>query len=184
MVGWGCADRRWFVSIALSNLIGLGLAGCGPSLQPIASSALNSRQNDEQPALSGDGRFLAYMSNRGGQRSILLYDLQRQQLVEAPRLNRQGALAESPSLSYTGRYIVYMVSSQGRPELAIYDRATQRSEILLIGYRGWICHPNVSPDGRYITFESGGRGQWDIEVIDRGPMIELDLPDGQQLSNP
>ncbi|NES19777.1 MAG: biopolymer transporter Tol, partial [Symploca sp. SIO3E6] len=25
------------------------------------------------------------------------------------------------------------------------------------------------------------RGQWDIEVLDRGPNIELDIPDGTRL---
>jgi hypothetical protein len=28
------------------------------------------------------------------------------------------------------------------------------------------------------VFESGDHGQWDIEVLDRGPNIELDIPDG------
>jgi len=28
-------------------------------------------------------------------------------------------------------------------------------------------NPSISPDGRYIVFESGSRGQWDIEVLDR-----------------
>jgi len=39
--------------------------------------------------------------------------------------------------------------------------------------------PRISPDGRFIVFESGARGQWDIEVLDRGTNIELDLPEGQ-----
>jgi len=40
---------------------------------------------------------------------------------------------------------------------------------------------NISPDGRYIVFESGSRG-WDIEVLDRGSNIELDIRNGAPAS--
>jgi len=29
-----------------------------------------------------------------------------------------------------------------------------------------------------VAFESSDRGQWDIEVLDRGPTVELDIPNG------
>jgi Tol biopolymer transport system component len=139
---------------------------------------LNSLYTDEQPALSGNGRFLAFVSNRNGKRNILLYDLQQQQFVDIPRLNRRDAIAESPSISNNGRYIVYTASDSGRPEIELYDRVTNRWQVITIGYRGWFRNPSISADGRYIVFESGRRGQWDIELIDRGPLIELDIVDG------
>lgn len=43
-------------------------------------------------------------------------------------------------------------------------------------------NPSISPDGRYVVFESSTRGQWDIEVLDRGPTIELDIPNGTTVS--
>lgn len=152
------------------------LTGCEGANRPIGPTTLNSRQNDEQPTFSGDGRLLAFVSNRYGGRNILLFDLERQQFLNLPYLNRRDAIAEHPSLSYTGRYIVYLASDQGRPEVELYDRITRRTEILTIGYRGWIRNPTISPNGRYVTFETGGRGQWDIEVLDRGPSVELDSP--------
>ena len=45
-------------------------------------------------------------------------------------------------------------------------------------------NPQISADGRYIVFETARRGQWDIEVLDRGPLIELDIPDGTPVVNP
>lgn len=150
---------------------------CGPNDAFGDSLALNSRYNDEQPALSGNGGFVAFVSNRTGSRSILLYDLKQQQLMPLQGLNRQETVAESPSLSHTGRYIAYITSDQGKPEVALYDRATQQSQILTQAYPSWVRHPSISPDGRYIVFESASRGQWDIEVLDRGPNIELDIPD-------
>jgi Tol biopolymer transport system component len=164
----------------LTVLLGLGLVSlpaCSPNELSPDSLQLDSRYNDEQPALSGDGRFVAFVSNREGARAILLYDRRQQQFVNLPRLNRRDAIAESPSLSYSGRYIAYIASDRARPELELYDRATQQTQVLTSSYRGWVRNPSISPDGRYIAFETGLRGQWDIEVLDRGANIELDLPD-------
>ncbi len=114
-----CRDSKrgkwyWFnASIRLGLLASLTVA-CGTQEgSPTVSAEFDSRHNDEQPALSGDGRFLAFVSNRNGNRGILLYDLKQRQLVDLPRLNRGDAIAESPSLSYTGRYIVYVTSASG-----------------------------------------------------------------------
>ncbi|MGE5656424.1 MAG: TolB family protein [Actinomycetota bacterium] len=175
--------RPWLHLGLTIVLLGL-VASCGPGNLSVRPFALNSRYNDEQPALSGNGRYLAFVSNRGSQRNILLYDLQQQGFVELPRFNRRDAIAESPSLSNNARYIVYIASNSGRPELELYDRLTSSTQILTLGYRGWFRHPSISPDGRYIAFESSRRGQWDIEVIDRGPFIELDLLDGQPIATP
>ena len=161
--------------------MGLFLAGlvaaCSPIQNVIGPSSLNSGYADEQPALSGNGRFLALVSNRFGGRGILLYDLQERRLVDLPGLNRRGAIAEQPSLSYTGRYIAYTGDDRGKPVIAVYDRISSQSQALTLWYRGQVRHPGISPDGRYIVFESGSRGQWDIEVIDRGPNIDLDRPE-------
>ena len=169
-------QQKWIVLVLCLALM---VVGCDASDRPTSPNTLNSSYNDEQPALSGNGRFLAFVSNRNGRRNILLYDLQQQQLLDLPRLNRRQIIAdESPSLSRTGRYLVYIGSDQARPIVALYDRATQQSQILTPWYLGGVRHPSISPDGRYVAFESISRGEWDIEVLDRGPNIELDLADG------
>lgn len=170
--GWICIHAGFILATLLT--------ACEQSPVLTGPSELDSRFNDEQPALSGNGRYLAFVSNREGTRGIWLYDLRDKRFVILPRLNRRDAIGESPSLSYTGRYIVYVASDSARPEIELYDRATQQIQILTIGYRGWFRNPKVSPDGRYIVFETGSRGQWDIEVLDRGSGIELDIPDYQR----
>jgi len=70
------------------GVVGLAVA-CSPVERLGDPAALNSRYTDEQPALSGNRRFLAFVSNRNGSRNILMYDLQQQHLISLPRLNRR-----------------------------------------------------------------------------------------------
>ena len=167
------------------SLIGLGflvgVTGCSQvSLE--GELPLNSRYRDEQPALSGDGRWLAFVTNRNGKNEIAIYNLLERQFVHWDGLNSSSQIAASPSLSRTGRYVVYISSARGRSDIVLYDRATGRSEILTLGYHSWLRNPRISPNGRYIVFETSRRGQWDIEVLDRGPKIELDMADGPPLT--
>lgn len=175
--------KKW-LPWAIGAILAPWLTACESANLQSLPVALNSRYNDGQPALSGDGRLLAFVSNRNGSSQIFLYDLQERRFVDLSGLNAYQAIAESPSLSRTGRYITYISSLQGRPDIVLYDRATRRSEILTQGYPSWLRNPHISPDGRYIAFETSRRGQWDIEVLDRGPNIELDLLDGTPVGNP
>lgn len=170
-------QRCWRLGISIFLLA--SLTACSSMNNKRVFVSLNSRYNEEQPNISGSGRFLVFVSNRGGQRNILLYDLQLRQFIDLPRFNRRDAIAENPSISNNARYIVYIASDSGKPELELYDRVRGQAQILTLGYRGWFRNPSISPDGRYIVFESSRNGQWDIEVIDRGPNIELDILDSK-----
>jgi hypothetical protein len=165
------------------SLISLTTA-CSQNQGFSAPMALNSRYAEHQPSLSANGRFLAFVSDRLGGQGIFVYDLQRQQFVDLPGLNRPHSLRESPSLSATGRYIVYTADNRGQPEIELYDRATRRSQALTRSYPGWVRHPSISPEGRYISFESSREGGWNIEVLDRGNSIELDRLDRSDFNSP
>jgi Tol biopolymer transport system component len=168
----------WALGLTLVGLI----TACSAPDRPVASVSLNSRYNDEQPAISGDGRWLAFVSSRNGRSQILIYDLREKRFVELPGLMLREAIAQHPSLSLTGRYLTYIVNDRGRADIALYDRALGRSEILSRNYPSWIANPKISPNGRYIVFETARRGQWDVEVLDRGPEIEFDLPEGSPVN--
>lgn len=170
-LNWLC----WVLGICI---LSLAIAACSPSDRQVClPGSLNSLYSDEQPALSGDGRWLAYVSNRGGKHRLLLYDLQDRCLISLPRIPAT-VVAEHPSLSYTGRYLTYLTSDRGKIVLTLYDRATQQAQVVSQWYQAWVRNPSISPDGRYIAFESSKNGQWDIEILDRGDRVELDIPDG------
>ncbi|HLO84698.1 MAG TPA: hypothetical protein VK203_06750 [Nostocaceae cyanobacterium] len=177
---WLQKSIHWSLVFGLTSL----LVSCGSGNLPIGSTSVNTRYTEEQPALSGNGRFLAFISNRNGRQQLLLYDLEARNFISTPGLSRPDTIVESPSLSYTGRFICYLISEQGRPVIALYDRATQQPQIMTPVYRGLVKNPQISPDGRYIVFESSSRGQWDIEVLDRGPTVELDIPNGTTVTPP
>jgi Tol biopolymer transport system component len=174
---------RWFGWGFSCSLLVL-LSACNSTPTASGPAEINSRYNEEQPAISGNGRWLAMVSNRRGTSEIMLYDLQGRRFEGLTGFYAGEAIASSPSLSLTGRYLVYLVTIDGRPAIALYDRITKRSDLLFSGYRRWIQQPHISPDGRYVVFQSARKGQWDIEVLDRGPNIELDILDGTPIPNP
>ena len=170
----------WSLRISLLSLI----TSCSLNSSSVAPVTLNGRYNNEQIALSSNGQWLALVTDRSGTSQLSLYNMSDQRFVELPQVNTDNALAQSPSLSRTGRYLVYISIFEGRPELMLYDRITERKEFLTQGYRSWLRRPKISPDGRYIAFETSRRGQWDVEVLDRGPNVELDILDGTPVSAP
>ncbi|MGB0562732.1 MAG: TolB family protein [Spirulinaceae cyanobacterium] len=160
-------------------LLGLVLCtACDRGTTPVPTAKLNSRFTEDQPAISGDGQVVAFITNRNGAAELAVYDLERERFRDVAVINTGDNLIATPSLSQTGRYLVYVVSDRGGPAIALYDQAVEQVEIISRQYRSWVRNPQISPDGRYITFETARRGQWDIEIIDRGPNVELDLADG------
>lgn len=178
--GWGKPSDRHGQHTAWGYLLGLLgvllLGGCSPTPTQPPDGPLNSRHQESQPALSGDGRYLALITDRRGIQELVLYNLAQQRFEALPRLSQPQSAIESPSLSRSARYIIYLTSDRGRPDVGLYDRSTQRSESLTLGYPSPIRNPSISPDGRYVSFETLRGGQWDIEVLDRGGQVSLDLP--------
>jgi Tol biopolymer transport system component len=138
---------------------------------------LNSQPLDERmPALSADGRVLAYCSNDKaglGATDIFCYDIAAGQPLYDERLNSSRADIE-PSLSADGNLVAFVSDrrgGEGGRDIYLYDRAA-REFVSLPGLNS-VAHeqsPSLSTDGRYIAFvseRSAGEGERDVFLYDR-----------------
>ncbi len=147
---------------------------------------LNTSQFDERkPALSGDGRWLAFVTNaqtRERLSEVALYDRQASQRVAVPGLNSRFMDTE-PSISHDGRFIAFVTDrtgGEGARDINLYDRKTSQL-IPLPGLNsvGQEQSPSISPDGRFIAFVSErleGVGERDVYAYDRQTKSLLPLP--------
>ena len=102
-----------------------------------------------QPAMSPDGKFVVYASNRGGQRDLWLQLLSGGEPV---RLTNNPVPESSPSFSPDGSQILFrtpeglsLISALGGAERQIVMDTTNLS--------GW--QASFSPDGKWIAYKSG-----------------------------
>jgi Tol biopolymer transport system component len=143
-------------------------ANCRGNLltQPeVIPGGINSNSPEEYPAYSQDGRYLAFASERRGQRDIFLYDLQAKGLVSLPNLNRQNSTQDQPALSSNGRYIAYVSTERGKPDIFVYDRQQQTTELLTVNFKGSNKQPTISGDGSQVAFQASQLGQWKIVIV-------------------
>jgi Tol biopolymer transport system component len=142
---------------------------------------------DRLPALSGDGRWLAFTSNRKGGvglTDVYLYDRRSGQgkLLPLPGLNSPHMDAE-PSLSADGNLVAFASDrpgGRGGRDIYLFDRAA--GKFLALPGLNSAAHeysPSLSPDGRFIAFVSerlGGEGERDIYLYDRQTQKLLPTP--------
>ncbi|GAB4233331.1 MAG: hypothetical protein Kow0049_16700 [Stanieria sp.] len=146
------------------------ISGCSGALlitPEILTGGINSNSAEEYPAYSGDGRYLAFASDRNGNRDIFLYDLQQRQLVSLPNLNRRNSSQDQPSLSADGQYLAYVSTERGKTDIFVYNRQTQTTELLSANVRGSVSHPTISGDGSKVAFQTSQSGQWQIVMVNR-----------------
>jgi Tol biopolymer transport system component len=147
---------------------------------------LNLPKFDQRmPALSADGRWLAFVSNRKdgvGLQDLWLYDRNESKVVAIPDVN--APLTDlTPSLSADGNLIAFAsdrAGGLGGRDLYLYDRA-KKSFLPLPGVNSVANEqsPSLSPDGRYLAFVSeriSGEGERDIYLYDRQSQKLLPTP--------
>jgi len=110
------------------------------------------------PALSADGRWLAYASDRSGEGNL---DIWVQQLAkgetrgEPVRITRDLADDSEPNLSPDGSQIVF---TSGRDGGGIYLVSTTGGQERLLVKEGH--RPRFAPDGRSVAYWVGGASWW------------------------
>lgn len=129
--------------------------------------------DDTHPALSPDGRWLAFVSNRSGPWDIYLLDLQN---GEVSRLTDTQHFESSPSWSPDGNLIAYERYAQDS-EIIIQSVFDDQTLINLSEHPAADYQPTWSPLGRQLAFISTRSGYADVWMAD------FDKSDAQRFSN-
>jgi Tol biopolymer transport system component len=139
----------------------------------------------QNPALSGDGRFLAVHYQLGGpfDLSVGVEDLAGDSLLAVPHLNDPNSTNFDPSLNGDGSLIAFASNRLGgRGAFDIYLYSVPGDSLIpLPGLNSSAqdLGPSISGDGRYIAFQSGrggGAGLIDVYVYDRATQSLVPLP--------
>ena len=128
-----------------------------------------------QPALSPDGKLLAYVSDRAGEGNLDLW-VQQTSGGDPIQLTRTEASVSNPSFSPDGSQIVYggFLGEGGVYVIPALGGNTRR-----LAERGW--SPKFSPDGESITYSVGYQNATGaIYIVSSGGgqprRLELDIP--------
>ncbi len=143
-----------------------------------------ARGDERHPAISGDGRLLAFVSNQSGNgpTDIALVTWPGGDVVDLPGVNSDANDTE-PWLDATGRLLAFASDrpgGEGGRDIFLYDRDT-RAFLPLPGVNtsGQEQSPALSPDGRFLMFVSerlDGAGERDVLLYDLSHKKILPLP--------
>jgi Tol biopolymer transport system component len=147
---------------------------------------LNSQAADDRmPALSGDGRWVAFASNRKGGMGltdIYLYDRQAGKGVLTPGLNSPFTEVE-PSLNADGSLTAFASErphGAGGRDIYLFNRVTGTLvPSPTLNTLAQEYSPRLSPDGRFLVFVServDGQGERDVYLYDRDTERLLPTP--------
>jgi len=145
---------------------------------------------DRYPALSPDGRQLAFISNRTGPPELWVSDADGQNLVRLTDLG--GASVESPRWSPDGRTLAVVARIDGPAALYLVSAEGGTLRLLTTDTPGDIA-PRWSRDGQSVLFGSQRSGTWEIwrapisggapeQVTQTGGVVAEELPDGSLLT--
>jgi hypothetical protein len=172
--------KVWLTPLVLLA-INLVLVGCGDlGLQRRRASpagfALGGHER-EQPALSGQGEWLASVVERHGRQTVMMQAQPSGAEVPLPLLRRFEP-HDSPSLSWNGRYLALVGQEVGRRRVLILDRASGRLLPLQLPGDFQPEQLSLAPDGRRLALAGIARGRRLVQVFDLANLIEPDLPRG------
>ena len=136
-------------------------------------------RSQQDPALSGNGKLLAVITDRNGRPSVQLRDLADGRILPLPQLTRHQPHS-SPSLSWNGRYLA-LITQRGQRRLAlIADRLTGRLHPLPVPGGRDPIRLSLAPDGRQLALQVADQGQWRVELLDLSGLLEADRPGGER----
>jgi hypothetical protein len=165
----------------------------------VDSSGAQGNNASSAPAISSDGRYVAFQSlasnlvsaDTNGQLDVFVHDRQTGQttMVSIDSNGVQGNNASSaPAISSDGRYVAFQslasnlvsADTNGQLDVFVHDRQTGQTTMVSVDSNGVQGNnassaPAISSDGRYVAFQSlasnlvsaDTNGQLDVFVRDR-----------------
>jgi Tol biopolymer transport system component len=172
--------KVWLTPLLLLaiNLVLVGCGDLGLQRRRVGPAGLGlAGQGREQPALSGQGEWLASVVERNGRQTVMMQAQPSGAEVSLPSLRRFEP-HDAPSLSWNGRYLALVGQEGGRRRVLILDRASGR--LLPLQLPGDLQPEQVSlaPDARRLALAGIARGRRLVQVFDLANLIEPDLPRG------
>ena len=177
-----CALRiAWMVvlsaTLAASSIVPAHAASPKTTLVSLSSQEVGGNANSGNPALSSDGRYVAFVSSASnlvggdtnGSTDVFVRDreLGRTERVSVSSAEVEGFASYQPSISADGRYVAF---SSGAPNLVkndtnstddvfIRDRKLGKTYRVSLGLGGEEANagsadPAISQNGRYVAFLS------------------------------
>ena len=168
------------------------------SLVSGACPEIEGNSDSQLPAISGDGRFIAFYSSASnlvpgdanGQHDVFMRDRHTGEIeLVAVSSSEEHANNESayPRVSADGRYVVFHSSAtnlvpadtNGRDDIFLRDRLVGTTQRVSISSNGTEADEHsgagtITPDGRYVAFMTGARN---FSAVDTGSNYDIYVHD-------
>ncbi len=162
----GAGRPMWAAAVAVVAALPPLLAGClGALPQPLVglNQRLEAAGPARAPSLAGD--WLALIVSRDGRDRVQLVDLQRQQPVPLPGLERPDAQPLSVAVDGRGERLALVRQLEGRTELVLYRRNLMALQPVPLQPAGVPRRVSLRADGRELAVEVSRQGQWQVDLI-------------------
>ena len=147
------------------SVVAGALGGAAPA--PLPADARRTPRSAYNPAVSADGRYVAFESAEGNLNFAKRYGQMRVYVTDRDRAHASSASlgidfkrdphsAYNPSLSADGRVVAYETSESKRGALDVWvtrpARAARVEDPAPAGVTSDLYEPSLSPDGRFLAF--------------------------------
>ena len=144
----------------------------------VSSEGTQGNYNSDEPSISADGRFAAFVSvadnliseDFNEWRDVFVHDLQTGEATRAS-VSSEGIegnhISDKPSISADGRYVAFVSiadnlvigDSDNYEDIFVHDRQTGETSLVSVSSTGTQGNsrefdPSISADGRYVVFSS------------------------------
>jgi Tol biopolymer transport system component len=178
-----------------SDVFVVDRTGGGPQRVSVSTTGAQGENRSEQPSISADGRFVAFMSSsdalvpgdNDGASDVFVRDRTAsttEGISVAPTAGGFGATSSSPAITPDGRFVAFDSWEPGLVpgdtnnsfDVFVRDRTSggmERVSVSSAGEQGddWSLAPSISADGRHVAFHSfagnlvAGDGNFDFDVF-------------------